>query len=300
MSFASGFDELVSNGFGHFAAGRFAATPVSLAISECAFFIVLCIVVSTLTGNVSQVDKLWSITPAVYAWTLSDLGDSRQCLLSALITLWAARLTFNFARRGGYGWPPWTGEEDYRWAVCRTWPGLNTPLGWHAFNIGFISLYQHALLLMICAPVAAAGLSRSALGPLDALAALAFLACLALEAAADQQQWEYQQEKHRLRSLRKAEDTPMPERYARGFNAEGLFAVSRHPNFVGEQGVWLSVVGFGVAAGVPVLHWSGVGALLLVLLFQGSTALTESITLRKYPQYAEYQRSVGRLLPRLF
>ena len=33
----------------------------------------------------------------------------------ALVTLWGARLTFNFARKGGYA----PGGEDYRWAVLR-------------------------------------------------------------------------------------------------------------------------------------------------------------------------------------
>jgi steroid 5-alpha reductase family enzyme len=39
------------------------------------------------------------------------------------------------------------------------------------------------------------------------------------------------------------------------------------------------------------------GRTLLTLLFQGSTRLTEQITLRKYPLYAEYQRTTSRLLP---
>jgi steroid 5-alpha reductase family enzyme len=32
-------------------------------------------------------------------------------------------------------------------------------------------------------------------------------------------------------------------------------------------------------------------------LFQGSTSFTESITLSKYPAYAEYQRRTSRLIP---
>lgn len=37
----------------------------------------------------------------------------------------------------------------------------------------------------------------------------------------------------------------------------------------------------------------------LVLLFQGSTSLTEEITASKYPEYKEYQLRVNRFLPRL-
>jgi steroid 5-alpha reductase family enzyme len=34
-----------------------------------------------------------------------------------------------------------------------------------------------------------------------------------------------------------------------------------------------------------------------LLLFQGSTWLTELITSKKYPEYKEYQRLVGKFLP---
>ncbi len=34
--------------------------------------------------------------------------------MALLILLWGARLTFNFARKGGY-----SGTEDYRWPVLR-------------------------------------------------------------------------------------------------------------------------------------------------------------------------------------
>ena len=39
------------------------------------------------------------------------------------------------------------------------------------------------------------------------------------------------------------------------------------------------------------------GAILLVLLFQGSTRFTESITLKKYPAYADYQKCTSQLVP---
>ena len=44
------------------------------------------------------------------------------------------------------------------------------------------------------------------------------------------------------------------------------------------------------------LYWPSLGALLLTLLFQGSTALTERITVRKYPLYANYQQRVPKFL----
>ena len=46
----------------------------------------------------------------------------RQTLAASLVTVWGIRLTFNFARKGGYSWKFWEGEEDYRWAIVRKNP----------------------------------------------------------------------------------------------------------------------------------------------------------------------------------
>ena len=102
------------------------------------------LVVSALTKNVSQVDKMWSVLPAIYAWMC--VVDSRTLLMASLSTIWSARLTYNFHRRGGYSWPPWHGEEDYRWEILRTGkPRLNwafdqlkKPVVFQLFNVLFI------------------------------------------------------------------------------------------------------------------------------------------------------------------
>jgi steroid 5-alpha reductase family enzyme len=52
-----------------------------------------------------------------------------------------------------------------------------------------------------------------------------------------------------------------------------------------------------VTAGKQAELWPGIGAFLLSLLFQGSTLLTEAITVEKYPRYVEYQRRVPRFAP---
>lgn len=102
-----------------------------------------CFVVGELTGNVSQTDKLWSITPIVYTGYFAFASDfnSRIVLMAVLSTIWGVRLTYNFGRKGGYTWKFWEGEEDYRWSVLRKRPFLNTRLGWTAFNLLFICIY---------------------------------------------------------------------------------------------------------------------------------------------------------------
>ena len=82
---------------------------------------VLCFMVSSLTGNHSQVDKLWSIVPMAYVWYFAWMNnmEDRSVLMAVMVTIWGFRLTYNFARRGGYSWKFWTGEEDYRWSLLR-------------------------------------------------------------------------------------------------------------------------------------------------------------------------------------
>jgi steroid 5-alpha reductase family enzyme len=61
----------------------------------------------------------------------------------------------------------------------------------------------------------------------------------------------------------------------------------------------LSFYLFSVAATGRWLNWSLAGALLLMLLFLGSSDFSEKISAGKYAAYQEYQRKVGRFLPKL-
>ena len=75
-----------------------------------------------------------------------------------------------------------------------------------------------------------------------------------------------------------------------------LFRVSRHPNFFFEQAQWWVIAAFGVisAGTLPV---TVAGAVLLTLLFVGSTRFTEQISKAKYPEYADYQARTSAVVP---
>jgi steroid 5-alpha reductase family enzyme len=259
---------------------------LTVALYACALSAVWCWVASLVTGNYSQVDRLWSILPVLYVFHFAAHGgftDARLALMTTLVVLWGTRLTYNFARKGGYR----PGGEDYRWPELQAALG---PVAFQLMNATFVAPFQNLLLLLIATPAYVASQSRAhPLSALDVVAATLFLLFLAGETVADQQQWRFQ--------------TVKQERRARGesggedFVSTGLFRFSRHPNFFCEQGMWWSFYLFAVAASGRWLHWSIAGAAILTLLFQGSTTLTERITLRKYPSYAEYRRRTSRLLP---
>ncbi|OJH42720.1 DUF1295 domain-containing protein [Cystobacter ferrugineus] len=239
-----------------------------------------CWITSLITRENSWVDRLWSIVPVVYVWIFAawtGLADPRLVVMSVLATLWGARLTFNFARKGGY-----TGTEDYRWAILRA----RMSRGWfEVFNLFFIVLYQNAILVLITLPAWTAYEYRATpFGLLDGLAAAFFLALLLGETVADQQQWDFHQ--------RKAAGT------AEGrFLTSGLWRFSRHPNYFFEQAQWWVFFLFGAIAAGSLLQWTVLGAVLLTLLFVGSTIFTESITRSKYPEYADYQVVTSSIVP---
>lgn len=253
-------------------------------------------IVGQLTGNNSQVDKLWSIVPAPYAWYMTWKGgmDDRMVLMSILVTIWAARLTYNFARRGGYSLKFWEGEEDYRWEVLRQRPGFRNPFVWLLFNLFFICFYQNVLIFLFTVPVIASLADHvSPLGWADYLLAIVFVALVVMEYIADQQQYDFQTEKYRR--INAGEELG---EYADGFIQTGLWSKMRHPNYFAEQSIWVVFYLFSVVATGEWINWTIAGAALLVILFKGSSDFSEEISAKKYPKYSDYQKKVGRFLPK--
>lgn len=257
-----------------------------------------CFIVGEATGNNSQMDKLWSILPIAYTWIIAARGGMslRLVVMAVLASLWGIRLTFNFARKGAYRLKFWEGEEDYRWAVLRSGPAFRKRWAWALFDLGFISVYQNALVLMTTFPALVAMKSDAPFGAVDVIAAVLMAGFIAWETVADEQQWVFQTRKWAmLKEGRKLEDLPAP--YNKGFNTNGLWGRSRHPNYFAEQGIWASFYIFSIGAGTGIINWSIIGALLLVVLFQGSSALAEEISGGKYPEYARYREQVSLFLP---
>ena len=273
-----------------------AGVGIAAVLAAAAALALACFAFGLATGDYSWVDRSWSIAPVAFAWMLaaaSGFGPA-SCLGAAAVTLWGARLTANFARRGGY-----SGTEDYRWELLRG--RITGRLAWQAFHALFICLFQIGVLVLITTPLARLG-GLSATPSFLAALALA-LAFLAWETVADGQQWRFQTAKAAYRAALaagQAAEDPTGD-FARGFRTTGLFSLSRHPNYFGELGFWWSVFFAGATAGGAPLaglaHWSVAGGLVLTAIFIGSTRFTEAITAGKYPAYGDYQASVSAIVP---
>ena len=257
-----------------------------------------CFIVGEITRNNSQMDKLWSLLPIVYTWVIAAHGGMtpRLVLMACLATLWGARLTFNFARKGAYKLKFWEGEEDYRWPVLRAKKEFQPRWKWVLFDLFFISIYQNALVLMTTFPALVSMNAPGTLTWVDCLAAVLMLGFIIYETVADEQQWKFQTKKWAMiHECKKLEELPSP--YNKGFNTKGLWRVSRHPNYFAEQGTWVSFYIFSIGAGIGLFNWSIIGALLLIVLFLGSSSFAEEISSSKYPEYARYCKTVSRFFP---
>lgn len=76
-----------------------------------------------------------------------------------------------------------------------------------------------------------------------------------------------------------------------------MWSYSRHPNFAAEQSVWVLLYLWAAFITKGWLNWTIIGPIAYLALFQASTWFTELISARKYPDYKEYQKRVGKFLP---
>jgi steroid 5-alpha reductase family enzyme len=188
-------------------------------------------------------------------------------------------------------------------------------------NVTFISFIQSVLLFLIAAPTYAILLASQHEQEIT-LADMGFtalqLALVASEFISDQQQWgklewiqavaityranyfvDFQNAKTKYRKTAKLPPGFKQDDLDRGFITSGLWAYCRHPNFSAEQTIWIVLYQWSCYATNALYSWTGLGSLFLVMLFQGSTWLTELITAGKYPEYKHYQRQVGMQIPSL-
>ncbi|CAG8652946.1 12083_t:CDS:2 [Cetraspora pellucida] len=240
--------------------------PFFMAVMASLFVAIFAWLLSVITQNHSQIDRLWTILPEIYTWhfalydCLKDLStcnlgclNARGVIMSILATLWGVRLSYNFMRKGGYSWNVWS-------------IGDSAPL-----NI------------------------------LDLVCCVLFLGFWIGEFIADEQQWNFQTEKRKLIAASSSKTVPMilESNYSLGFLTNGLFRYSRHPNYFCEMGLWWTFYVFSIAAGGNdwLFNWSIIGAMNLTILMCASTIFTENISKKKYPLYKKYQKTTSILIP---
>ena len=230
--------------------------------------------------NSSFYDAFWSVIPPLllaYWWWqgpigLSGPGSVRAWLMAVVVGYWAVRLTSNWA----YSFPG-LHHEDWRYPILREGAGrfefLADLFGIHLFPT--LQVFVGMVPVYVALTHAGDGLLW-----LTWLAFAVGVAAVTCELVADVQM-------HRF----------VAERRSGAVMDRGLWAWSRHPNYLGEIGFWLSMALFGIAAAPA--WWLPVGVVVMVAMFLGaSIPLMEKRSLERRPQYQDVIDRVPKLLPR--
>jgi steroid 5-alpha reductase family enzyme len=257
--------------------------PISVALVADVVATVIIFGLSMVLANSSLYDPYWSVIPPVVAiaWAVSapaglpSGAQVRQVIVLVLVLAWAIRLTANWA----IGWSG-LNHEDWRYVGIRE--GLPQGVPWWLASFTGIQLMPTLVVFAgMLSLWPALGAPRHSFGVLDVVATVVTGAAILLETQADRQLHAF---------------TRVPAN--RGLSVErGLWAWSRHPNYLGEITFWWGLWLFGLAA-APSWWWTVAGPLVMVVLFETtSIPMMEKRSLGRRPEYAKYQARVARLLP---
>lgn len=244
-----------------------AAADAAATVAVFAFSVVL--------DNSSVYDAYWSVAPMAIAPALAWTGAApfaRKAIVVALVLVWGARLTYNWAR----GWQG-LAHEDWRYVEMR-----RTGRAYWVVSFVGIHMMPTVLVFLGCLSLFPALVTGTApLGPIDVAAFAVTAGAIALEGVADQQ----------LRAFRLSQPPP-------GTILEsGVWAWCRHPNYLGEIGLWWGLYLFALAAD-RAAWWAVAGPLAITLLFAFvSVPLLDKRSLARRPQYAQHMARVPALFP---
>ena len=232
--------------------------------------------VSLLRRDASIVDIVWGLGFVVVAWAsrfVTGASGAGNWLLVAMVTVWGVRLAAYLAKRNlGKG-------EDFRYKAMRRKHGERFPL---------VSLYtvfglQGALMFVVSLPVSLGQRDTDAGAGFVALAGCVVWAIgLYFEVVGDAQ-------------LARFKRDPRNEGLVMD---QGLWALTRHPNYFGDCLVWwgLAIVASAQGAGL----WAFLGALVMTVLLVrvSGAAMLDRLLAKRKPGYAEYMARTSGFIPR--
>lgn len=235
---------------------------------------VVTFVFSVIYRNSSVYDAYWSLTPMVMSLHLfasMHAVSPWQLTFLAAFNLWSLRLTVNWVTvTSGFSY------EDWRYRMLRE---KNPPAMWQFLN--FTGIHMVPTLVVFAGMLPMFEIARLPMGPMCLPGVAVILSGVLLELFADRQMHAFL---HRGAGCSVCRD--------------GLWGVSRHPNYLGEItvwiGVWLTMLPY-----CPARWYYGVGALLVAMLFAlVSIPMMEKRQLARRPDYAVYRRETPCLVPR--
>ena len=233
--------------------------------------------ISLAVDNSSIYDPYWSLQPVAiagyYLWVGRGALDARLLVVTALVLVYALRLTSNFYR----DWPGLT-KEDFRYRSFRERYGRGY---WPVSFLG-IHLFPTVMVYLGCLPLYAVWRPGGAgFGWLDGLGLAVTAGAIALAFVADEQLRRFRERPGRRGEL----------------ICSGLWRWSRHPNYLGEVLTWWGLWLFALAAGAG-WWWTAAGATAITIMFVfASVPMMERRLLSERAGYAEYRVKTPMLVP---
>jgi len=229
--------------------------------------------------NTSMYDAYWSVVPGaiILSWiTFVDTPADpvRATMMGLVVAAWAIRLPANWAIG-------WTGldPEDWRYTRFRAGGTLRywaiSLFGLHGFPTVLTAFGAWPAWRALSTPGAPWNL-------LDVIALAVGIGAVALEHVSDQQ----------ARAFRSQRTDPAE------VLRTGVWAWSRHPNYLGEIGFWVSLALFAMAASWANALTVAAPAAMVALFRFVSIPMMERRQLARKPGYATYIAEVPMLLPR--
>lgn len=229
--------------------------------------------------NSSFYDAYWSVIPPLIAvyWAVYHIAPNvepaRQAMVIILVTLWAIRLTANWASH-------WEGmsHEDWRYQPIKEKAGR---WGFLA-DFGGIHLFPTLIVFACCLPLyAAVSIGEAPLNALDFIAFVVTGGAILIELIADLQLHAFVANKKPGEIMK-----------------SGLWRYSRHPNYFGELSFWFGLMLFGLAAYPQGWWWIMPGAFsMAAMFFFVSIPLMDTRSAERRPEYKEHMKKVSAIIP---
>jgi len=250
---------------------------IVVALPSFVILYVLAWALCSMVKDVTPIDGIWPLSlllAAAIGFGLGQGDEDRRALLLCCIGLWGLRLAWHMLSR----W--WReGQEDKRYAVMRE----EDPETFGRRSLVMVFGLQALASFVVAFPifVVMGALPEAKMGLLDDVAFVIIAVGLTLEIAAD----------HQLHNFRKN-----PENEGT-LLVTGLWAFTRHPNYLGEAvfwwGIWLLAASVG---------WLGIMSIVSPLLITGLLVFgTGKPMLEKYlaekEGWADYAARVPGFLP---
>lgn len=226
--------------------------------------------------NSSVYDPYWSVVPPVIlilvALYLDVEWTSSSILLICGVSIWATRLTYNWA----LGWNDFS-EQDWRYTMIMQ----NHPKLWILSNLfGIMMMPTFIVFIQLIGGIAVLQ-QEASMNMISILGFVMIVAASMIQYVADKQMRDF---KSRTAPFKLCIE-------------EGLWKYSRHPNYFGEVSVWWGVYLIYVGT-FGVLDLAILPPILMTALFLFiSIPMMEKKILKSRPQYADYQNRVSMIIP---